>query len=86
MRTEHNRFACENRFDGILSSVRGETFPYEHHSGDCLPALKFSSRLEKHAIRIVCAAVSASLASVTHTAKRPSARGFLAAVRRAEAQ
>src|SRR2546430_2538872 len=56
MRTKHNRFARENRFDRILSPVRGEAFSDEHHSGDAVPALKFASRIEKHAIRIGCAA------------------------------
>src|SRR4029077_10939687 len=52
VRTKHDGFARENRFHGILSSVRGEAFPDEHHSGDAVPALKFTSRIEKHAIRI----------------------------------
>src|SRR6266480_6159137 len=52
MRTKHNRFACENRLHRILSPVRGEAFPDEHHSGDVVPALKFTSRIEKYAIRI----------------------------------
>jgi hypothetical protein len=56
MRTKHNRLARENRFYGILSSVRGEAFPDEHHSSDAVPALKFTSRIEKHAIRIYRAA------------------------------
>ena len=56
MRTKHNGLAREDRFYGILSSMRGEAFPDEHHSGDAVPALKFTSRIEKHAIRIGCAA------------------------------
>ena len=56
MRTKHNRFARESRLHWILSPVRGEAFPNEHHSGDAVPALKFTSRIEKHAIRIGCAA------------------------------
>ena len=56
MRTKHNRLARENRFYGILSSVRGEAFPDEHHSRDAVPALKFASRIEEHAIRIYRAA------------------------------
>ena len=32
--------------------MRGETFPDEHDSGDAVPTLKFTSRIEKHAIRI----------------------------------
>src|SRR5438034_11198627 len=55
MRTKHNRFARQNRFYGILSPVRGEAFSDEHHSGDAVPALKFTSRIEQHAIRIGCA-------------------------------
>ena len=56
MRTKHNRFARENRFHRILSPVRGETFPDEHHSGDAVPALKFASRIEEHAICTGCTA------------------------------
>ena len=56
MRTKHNRFARENRLHRILSPVRGEAFPDEHHSGNVVPALKFTSRIEKNAIRIGCAA------------------------------
>ena len=52
MRTKHNRLARENRFYGILSAVRGEAFPNEHNAGDAVPALKVTSRIEKHAIRI----------------------------------
>src|SRR6476620_7218375 len=52
MRAKHNRLARENRFYGILSSVRGEAFPNEHHSSNAVPALKFTSRIEKHAISI----------------------------------
>src|SRR4029077_15033421 len=54
MRTKHNRFARENRFHRILSPVRGETFPDEHHSGDAVPALKLTGCIEEHAIRIGC--------------------------------
>src|SRR5262249_25669753 len=57
MRTKHNRFACENRFHRILSAVRAEAFPDEHDSGDAVPALKFTSRIEEHAIRIGCVGV-----------------------------
>src|SRR5512132_1721374 len=56
MRTKHNRFACENRLYRILSPVRSEAFPDEHHSGDAVPELKFTSRIEKNAIRIGCVA------------------------------
>src|SRR5882757_10727036 len=52
MRTKYNGLARENWFYGILSSVRGEAFPDEHHSRDVVPPLKFTSRIEKHAIRI----------------------------------
>jgi hypothetical protein len=56
VRTKDDRFARENRFYGILSTVRGEAFPHEHDSGDAVPALKFASRIEEHAICIGCAA------------------------------
>src|SRR5215831_17866035 len=36
--------------------MRGEAFPHEHHSGDAVPAVKFASGIEEHAIRVVCAA------------------------------
>src|SRR6185312_8365927 len=52
MRTKHDRLAGENRFNGILSAVRGEALPNEHHSSDAVPALQFTSRVEEHAIRI----------------------------------
>src|SRR5215469_456847 len=56
MRTKHNRLACENWFHRILAPVRSEAFPDEHHGGDAIPALKLTSRIKKHAIRIGCAA------------------------------
>src|SRR5215211_4760490 len=56
MRTKYNRLARENRLHRILSPVRGEAFPDEHHSGESVPALKFTSRIEENAIRIGCAA------------------------------
>src|SRR6266496_2616869 len=56
MRTKHNRFACENRLHRILSPVRGEAFPDEYHSGDAVPKLKFTSRIEEDAIGFGCAA------------------------------
>ena len=52
MRTEHNSFARENRLHRILSPVGGEAFPDEYDSGNAVPALKFTSRIEEHAIRI----------------------------------
>ena len=52
--------------------MRGEAFPYEHHGGDAVPALKFTGRIEEDAIRIGSPEVSASLASVTRNGKRPS--------------
>src|SRR5262249_18040398 len=66
MRTKHNRFARENRLHRILSSVRGEAFPDDHHSGDAVPALKFASRIEEHAIWIGCA-VDERFAGERHT-------------------
>ena len=56
MRTKHNRLARENRFYGILSAVRGEAFPDEYDARDAVPALKVTSRIEEHAVRIRCAA------------------------------
>src|SRR4029077_13319914 len=56
MRTKHNRFARENRLHRILSTVRGEAFPDEHHSGNVVPTLKLTSRVEEDAIRIGCVA------------------------------
>ena len=56
MRTEHNSFARENRLHRILSPVGGEAFPDEYDSGNAVPALKFTSRIQEHAIRIYRAA------------------------------
>src|SRR5215470_7940060 len=36
--------------------MRCEAFPDEHHSGDAVPAVKFASGIEEHAIRVVRAA------------------------------
>src|SRR5262245_35075607 len=55
MRTKDNRFTRENGLYRILSPVRGDAFPDEYHSGDTVPALKFTSRIEEYAIHIGCA-------------------------------
>ena len=53
VRTKHDRLASQNWFDGILSAMRSKTFPNENNSGYVVPALKFTSCVEKHAIRVV---------------------------------
>src|SRR5437762_6320328 len=54
MRTKHDGFARENRFYGILSAMCGEALPDENDSRDAVPALKFTSRIEEHAIPVGC--------------------------------
>ena len=62
VRTKHDWLASQNRFDRILSTVRSKTFPHENNSGYVVPALKFTSCVEKHAICIVNFLATAQLA------------------------
>ena len=53
MRTEYDWFASQNRFHGILTAMRRETFTCEHNGGDAVPALKFTGCIEQEAIGVV---------------------------------
>ena len=45
-----DRFAGQNRFDGILPTPRGKTLPHENDGSDAIPVLQLTSRIEKETI------------------------------------
>lgn len=51
VRAEDDRFACEDRFRRILTSMRGETFSHEHDSRDGIPVSKLASGVQEQTVR-----------------------------------
>jgi hypothetical protein len=52
VRPKHHRFTGINRFNRVLSSVRGETFPNKDYCGGAVPIAEFSGGIENQAIGI----------------------------------
>src|SRR5436190_5105345 len=61
VRAKHNRFAGQNRFHWVLSTLRSEAFPNENNSSNIVPSLKVAGRIEYQAIRVVAFAAGASI-------------------------